>query len=108
MLNSSGSTAKHNVKIPLSNTIVGIKGSLRFPVHIETKLRTIVNSVGGTNVILIQGTIEGSDNWTTITTVTGANVGVVSDISTYDYIRYNITVADGDGELISSAFLSFI
>lgn len=108
MLNTSGTTAKHNTKVPLSNTITGIKGNLRFPVHIETKLRSIISGVGVTNVVLIQGTIEGSDDWTTITTVTGLSTGVVSDISTYDYIRYNVTVADGDGELISSAFLSFI
>lgn len=108
MLNNSGVSAKHNVKLNLIDGQTGTQAQLKYPVHIETRLRTIVKSVGPTNTVLIQGTIEGSDDWTTITTITGSNAGTVSDISTYDYIRYSIGVSDGDGELISSAFLSFI
>lgn len=108
MLNTSGSRAKHNCVLDLVNASTGVKGQEKFPVHVETKLRTIVKSVGVGNVVLIQGTIEGSDDWTTITTITGPSTGVVSDISTYDYVRYNVTTASGGGSLVSSAFLSFI
>lgn len=107
MLNNQGASQKHNCKITIPAS-TGVKGQDKFPVHIETKLRTIVKSVGGGCTILVQGTIEGSDDWTTITTIVGPSTGVVSDISTYDYVRYNVSVAGGTGELISSGFLSFI
>jgi len=108
MLNNAGSKAKHNCLLTLTNASTGVKGQDKFPVHIETKLRTIVKDVGVGNVVLIQGAIEGSEDWTTITTITGPSTGVVSDISTYDYVRYNVTTASGNGSLVSSAFLSFI
>jgi hypothetical protein len=106
MLNNQGASQKHNCKITLPGT-TGVKGDEKYTCHIETKLRTEVTGVGGANTVLVQGSIIGSSQWTTITTITGAT-SAVSDISTYDFVRYSVGVANGTGEIVSSGFLSFI
>lgn len=104
MLNNKATEAKYNVNIPIDGTI-GVKGELNgLPCFAETVLRLEIVGVGPLNQIDIEGKLRNSNNWYTITTATGAILGTV-DISTYDYIRYNVTIADGVGKLYASGFL---
>lgn len=103
MINSSGTESKYGLLINLDGT-TGIKdlpeGRSCFA---ETQMRVEIVGVGLTNVTFIQGRIHNSTSWDEIATITGQFNGVM-DISTYDYIRYIILVADGIGEIISSGF----
>ena len=105
-LNNKAAESKYNVKIPITgSTGVLLYGSSEdTPCHVETQLRVELTGVGPTNEIQIYGRIRSSSMWHYIATVTGAVTGI-ADISTYDYIRYFQTVADGTGELVASGFI---
>jgi hypothetical protein len=84
----------------------GVKGeSVGYLIYGETTLRVTPVSVGGSNVIDIEGRLEGETTWTTAGSVTGTTSGTM-DISTYDYIRFNVTTSDGTGEVIVSGFFN--
>ena len=103
MFNNSGTEAKYNITLDLDGT-TGIKGEPEgLQCYAETQLRVEINNVGPTNVTYIQARIRNSSNWYEIDTVIGT-CNNKYDISTYDYIRYVILVADGFGEIIGSGF----
>lgn len=105
-LNNKAAESKYNVKIPISGvTGVLLNGNSEdIPCHVETQLRVEVTGVGPTNEIQIYGRIRSSSLWHYIATVTGPVTGI-ADISTYDFIRYFQTVADGTGEITASGFI---
>ena len=84
----------------------GIKGeALGYQTYGETSLRVSPVSVGGTNVLDVEGRLEGQTTWTVLGSITGV-VSDSVDISTYDYIRFNTTTADSTGEVIVSGFFN--
>jgi len=103
MLNNQGSESKYNVTIPLDG-VAGIKNGSGLSCHAETQLRIEIVGVNPSNTIDIEGRIRNSPNWYVITTATGAITGTV-DISTYDFIRYNVTTPDGSGVIYASGFI---
>lgn len=102
MLNSSGTESKHCASIALTGA-TGVIGSEEFPIFAETKLRVQLVSVGATNALQVQGRIKTSSVWTTLKTIVGATEDII-DISTYDFVRYSVSVADGTGMMYSSGF----
>ena len=104
LLNNTATESKYNVTIPITAGI-GVKGDVTgLPCFAETQVRMEITGVGPLCQIDIQGKIRNSKNWYSITTATGAILGTI-DISTYDYIRYVVLVADGTGELNASGYM---
>jgi hypothetical protein len=103
MLNNKGTECKYAAIVPLDGT-TGIKGSVDGQsCFAETQIRAEVAGVGVTNTVQIQGRLRGSTTWTTLKTITGATSDTV-DISTHDFVRYNVGVADGTGTVVASGF----
>jgi len=90
-----------------STGVLGDQNSVNngYNVYGETTLRVVPKSVGPTNVIDIQAKLESDADFTVIGTVTGTTADTF-DISTYDYIQFNVTTADGTGEVIASGFFN--
>jgi hypothetical protein len=103
MLNNQGSESKHAGIVDL-NATTGVKGE-EYKVFIENRVRFQCEGVGGTNVVACEGRIRGASLWTSLATCTGS-ASAVADCSTYDFIRFNVTTADGSGKCISSGFIS--
>jgi len=105
-LNNKAAEAKYNVSLDIDGSLGVLvnASSETIPCHVETQLRVEVVGVGPTNEIQIYGRIRNSELWHYIATVTGAVTGL-ADISTYDFIRYFHTVADGTGKLSASGFI---
>ena len=105
-LNNTASEAKYNVSLNIDGSLGVLvnASSESIPCHVETQLRIEVTGVGPTNEIQVYGRIRNSELWHYIATVTGAVTGL-ADISTYDFIRYFHTVADGTGKLSASGFI---
>jgi hypothetical protein len=104
MINNQGSESKHNATIALDGA-TGVKSS-EFPVFVESRVRFQCEGVGGTNVVACEGRIKGATLWTSLATCTGL-ASAVADVSTYDYIRFNVTTSDGSGGYcISSGFIA--
>jgi len=99
MMNAAGSSQKFNARFDVPNATGVVGETDGYPVHIESKLRV---ETTGTITLQVQGRIEGSTVWTTLTVTSG-----VVDISTYDYIRFNIPAASTVGTLIASGFIAF-
>lgn len=98
-MNAAGSSQKFNVSLPVPNA-TGVVGEVDgYAVHIESKLRI---ETTGTITVVVQGRIMNSTVWTNLTTTSG-----VVDISTYDFVRFNVTAASSTGTIITSGFLSF-
>lgn len=96
---------KFHIKVTL-DAGTGVKGKTDgYEVYGETTLRVTPVGVGGTNVVDIEGRLEGETTWTSIGTVTGTTSDTF-DMSTYDYIRFNQTTSDGTGEVIASGFFN--
>ena len=105
LLNNTATEAKYNTTINILG-VTGIAGSLTgLTCHAETSLRFEIIGVGPSNTIDIEGRIRNSPNWYALATATGSVTGTI-DISTYDYIRYNVTNADGTGVLLSLIHIS--
>ena len=106
-VNNKAAESKYNVKlsIPGSVDIIANDNSELMPCHAETVLRVEVTGVGPTNEIQIYGRIRSSELWHYIATITGEVTGI-ADISTYDFIRYFCSVADGVGTLVGSGFIT--
>jgi hypothetical protein len=103
-LDNKATEAKYNISIPVTNNI-GIMGNVNGQsCFVETKLRVEILGVGPTCEINVEGRTNSSKNWYVIATYTGPAVAVV-DISTYDYIRYTVTVADGTGIINGSGYV---
>ena len=105
MLNNQGSSSKFAATVALTNS-TGVKGN-EFEVFIENRLRFQCEgaSVGGGNIVACEGRIRNSTLWTSLATCTGV-ASATADISTYDYIRFNVTTASGAGNIIASGFIS--
>lgn len=74
----------------------GVIGSQTYYVSESTKCRWAVEVVGSSNEIKLQGKIDGQTNWTDVTTQTDVTDGVTSDITIYDFIRFNCITFDPD------------
>jgi hypothetical protein len=104
LLNNTATEAKYNATIVLDGT-TGIKGgSSGLSCFAETVLRFEVTGVGVTNAIDVQVKLRNSSNWYIIATITGAVTGTL-DVSTYDFIRYNVVTANGTGSLYASGYI---
>ena len=105
-INNKSAEAKYNVSIPVTGALGVLANGISetIPCHAETQLRIEVTGVGPTNAIQIYGRLRSSELWHYIATVTGPVTGLC-DISTYDFIRYFHTVADGTGTLAASGFI---
>lgn len=102
-MNNQGADQKFNcvLDIPAATGVLATPtGQTDFPVFIESRVRVETSGTPGT--LIVEGRIQKSSNWTTIPLTSG-----VGDISTFDYIRFNVTVAGTGGQLIASGFLSF-
>lgn len=103
MINSQGTFSKHASIVPLDG-VSGVNGP-EFGVSSEVKVNVEISGVGGTNVILVQGRIQNSSTWTTLSTITGA-VSAIVDTSSVDFIRFNNSVVNGTGSIVSSGFIT--
>ena len=104
MINNEGTGAKHGTIISPNGT-TGVKGTSEYEIFAETRLRVETTGFGGTNILSIEARIRNSDNWNALSTL-GSNTAKTIDISVYDYLRYNITTADGLGQIVSSGFIT--
>lgn len=104
-INNNATSAKYNVKLPIGSTVEVLQNdnSEMNPCFAETVLRIEILDVGPDCEIQIYGRIRSSDMWHYISTVKGAVTGL-ADISTYDYLRYFCSNADGVGTLTASGF----
>ena len=82
----------------------GVVGQDEYKVFGEIKLRVVADfTTSGT--LTIQGRIKHSTTWDAIGTLTFAGDTDSFEIDTYDYIRFNFTVAAGStGEISASGF----
>lgn len=103
MINSQGTFSKHASIVSL-NGVSGVIGP-EFGVSSEVKVNVEISGVGGTNVVLVQGRIQNSSTWTTLSTITGA-VSAIVDTSSVDFIRFNNSVVNGTGTIVSSGFIT--
>ena len=103
MINSQGTFSKHSSIVSLDGAL-GLVGP-EFSVSSEVKVSVEISGVGGTNVVLVQGRIQNSSVWTTLSTITGA-VSTIVDTSSVDFIRFNNSVVDGIGSIVSSGFIT--
>lgn len=103
MLNNQGSEAKHAGIVVLDNTL-GVKGP-EFAVYIENRVRFQCEGVGVASVVACEGRIRGASTWVSLATAT-STASAVADVSTYDFIRFNVTTIGGSGTCISSGFIS--
>lgn len=103
MINNQGTFSKHASIVPL-NGALGVTGP-EFSVSSEVKVNVEISGVGGTNVVLVEGRIQNSSVWKTLSTITGAASAIV-DTSSVDFIRFNNTVVDGLGTIVSSGFIT--
>ena len=90
----------------LSHAITsGVVGE-EYEVFGERDLR-VVSTFTSSGTLTLQGRIKGSDTWTNIGTLASGGDSDTFDISTYDIIRFNFTVAAGStGEIVASGFFN--
>ena len=104
MINNKGAEAKYNISMVLDGTTGQKNGLNGQSCHVETVLRFEVTGVGVTNTIDVEVRLRNSPNWYVIATIPGAVSGTL-DISTYDFIRFNVTTADGAGTMYASGYV---
>ena len=104
MINSTGTFSKHSSALILDG-LLGVKGPDEFPVFSEVKLNVEVLLVGIANELTVQGRLQTSAIWRDLGVVIGPTTGII-DISSYDYIRFNVTTNDGVGVMSSSGFIT--
>jgi hypothetical protein len=101
-----GGTIGHDTKFHRRYTI-DASGVLSDPengkVFEEEVIRVIISGVGLTNVINLEVKLLDQTSWTVLEVLTG-EVNKVIDISTWDQVRFNVTVLDGTGRLEVSGF----
>lgn len=82
----------------------GVVGQEEYECFGEVKLR-VTSTFTSSGTLTIQGRIKHSDSWDTIGTLTSGGDSDSFDIDTYDYIRFNFTVASGStGTIGASGF----
>ena len=82
----------------------GVVGDAEYQVHGENALRVVCTfTTSGT--LTIQGRIENSATWDNLGTLAAAGDTDEFDIGSYDFVRFNFTVAAGStGEIAASGF----
>lgn len=93
-----------DLQVPASTGVVGLVDG--YQVYGESKMRAVLTGVGGTCGIDIEGKIRGQDTWVVLDSFVGPGSISDTDIGTWDFVRFNITTADGTGKLVVSAFFS--
>lgn len=83
----------------------GIQGGTEYPVHGEAQVRVQTSGFGATNVVEIQVKIFDGD-WYTLDSVTGNADSGALDVSAWDFVRFNVTTANGIGTIVASGFFS--
>jgi hypothetical protein len=84
----------------------GIVGDEEYQVKGENNLRA-VSTFASSGTLTVQGRIEGSDTWDDLGTLASGGDSDTFDISTYDFVRFNFTVAAGSGgEIAASGFFN--
>jgi hypothetical protein len=98
----SGRRIDEDSKFQTKQTVTGtgLIGISEYKTKIEASLRTTIVGAGGTNVIEVQAKIPNQNAWTIIETITG-NDSVVTDITTWDFIRFICTTFDGQDDIIN-------
>ena len=83
----------------------GVVGDLvEYEVKAEVILR-VVSTFTSSGTLTIQGRIQGSSTWTDIGTLDAGGDTDEFDIATFDFIRFNFTVAAGStGEIVAAGF----
>ena len=83
----------------------GVVGDLvEYEVKAEVILR-VVSTFTSSGTLTIQGRIHGSSTWTDIGTLAAGGDTDEFDIATFDFIRFNFTVAAGStGDIIAAGF----
>ena len=82
----------------------GVIGDAEYQVHGENALR-VATTFTSSGTLTIQGRIENSDTWDALGTLTSGGDTDEIDIGSYDYVRFNFTVAAGStGEIAASGF----
>lgn len=83
----------------------GVVGALEeYEVKAEVILR-VVSTFTSSGTLTIQGRIQGSSTWTDIGTLAAGGATDEFDIATFDFIRFNFTVAAGStGDIIAAGF----
>jgi hypothetical protein len=82
----------------------GVVGDAEYQVHGENAIR-VATTFTTSGTLTVQGRIENSDTWDALGTLTSGGDTDEFDIGSYDYIRYNFTVAAGStGEIAASGF----
>lgn len=86
--------------------VTGVIGDDQYEVKGESNLRA-VSTFASSGTLTIQGRIEGSSTWDNLGTLTSGGDSDTFDVSTYDFVRFNFTVAAGSsGEIAASGFFS--
>ena len=84
----------------------GVVGDAEYDIKGENNLRA-VSTFASSGTLTVQGRIEGSDTWDDLGTLASGGDSDTFDISTYDFVRFNFTVASGSsGEIAASGFFS--
>lgn len=104
MFNNQSAESKFNCTVVLDGT-TGVKGSSEYAVFVESQARIDTIGVGSSNSLDIEARIRNTSTWTVIKTITGAS-SVLVDISTYDFIRFNVKTSDGLGSANGSGFIT--
>jgi len=82
----------------------GVVGDAEYQVHGENALR-VATTFTSSGTLTIQGRIENSDTWDALGTLTSGGDTDEIDVGSYDYVRFNFTVAAGSsGEIAASGF----
>ena len=103
MSNRKGSRNKLFAKITHTATS-GVIGETEYQVHGENALR-VATTFTASGTLTVQGRIEHSDAWDNLGTLTSGVDTDEIDIGSYDYVRFNFTVAAGSsGEIAASGF----
>lgn len=88
-------------------TATGQVGPDYLVTNMTGNLRVAVENVGGGNVLLVKGRLEGQSTWVTLETITGPTSGITVDISVVDQIQFECTTYSASGgipKVIGSGF----
>jgi hypothetical protein len=84
----------------------GVVGDAEYDVKGENTVRA-VSTFATSGTLTVQGRIEGSSTWDNLGTLASGGDSDTFDVSSYDFIRFNFTVAAGStGEIAASGFFN--
>lgn len=88
-------------------TATGVVGPDTVVANMTGNLRVVVENVGGGNVVLVKGKLDGQAAYSTLATITGASSGTTVDISVVDLVQFECTTyaaSGGTPKLVASGF----